>query len=73
MLRGRADGNSVFDKKLSLWFYRRIPFATSYKALERGLKVKYINPWKTSSSCSRCGSKLLDAESGRRTAINAYS
>ncbi|MEM1696759.1 MAG: IS200/IS605 family accessory protein TnpB-related protein [Desulfurococcaceae archaeon] len=34
-LRSRVNGDSSFNKKLSLWFYRRMQFTISYEALER--------------------------------------
>ena len=52
------DRSSSFNKKLSLWFYRRMLFTISYEALERRLEVNYINPVKTSSTCPRCGNRL---------------
>jgi putative transposase len=59
-LRDRVNGGSSFNKKLSLWFYRRMQFTISYEALERGLETGYVNPVKTSSTCPRCGSRLKD-------------
>ncbi|MEM2221098.1 MAG: transposase, partial [Ignisphaera sp.] len=56
-----VNRSSNFNKKLSLWFYRRIQFTISYEALERELAVSYINPMKTSSTCPRCGSRLEDS------------
>jgi len=57
-LRSNVDRSSSFNKKLSLWFYRRMLFTISYEALERRLEVNYINPVKTSSTCPRCGNRL---------------
>ncbi|MEM3993084.1 MAG: RNA-guided endonuclease TnpB family protein [Desulfurococcaceae archaeon] len=57
-LRSRVNGGSSFNKKLSLWFYRRMQFTMSYEALERGLETRYVNPVKTSSTCPRCGNRL---------------
>ncbi|MEM2413800.1 MAG: zinc ribbon domain-containing protein [Sulfolobales archaeon] len=62
-LRDRVNGGSSLNKKLSLWFYRRMQFTISYEALERGLLVRYVNPMKTSSTCPRCGSRLEDSGS----------
>jgi len=55
-----VNRSSSFNKKLSLWFYRRIQFTIVYEALEKRLEVSYINPMKTSSTCLRCGSRLKD-------------
>ncbi|MEM0152755.1 MAG: RNA-guided endonuclease TnpB family protein [Ignisphaera sp.] len=60
-LRSNVNRGSNFNKKLSLWFYRKIQFTIVYEALERGLAVSYINPMKTSSTCPRCGSRLEDS------------
>ncbi|MEM1649986.1 MAG: zinc ribbon domain-containing protein, partial [Sulfolobales archaeon] len=60
----RANRSSNFNKKLSLWFYRKIQFTISYEALERRLLVSYVNPMNTLSKCPRCGSRLKDS-SGR--------
>ncbi len=57
-LRSNVNRSNSFNKKLSLWFYRRMQFTISYEALERGLAVRYVNPGKTSSTCPRCGSRL---------------
>ncbi|MEM4505781.1 MAG: RNA-guided endonuclease TnpB family protein [Ignisphaera sp.] len=59
-LRSNMNRGSSFNKKLSLWFYRRTQFTISYEALERGLMVSYVNPSKTSSTCPICGSRLKD-------------
>uniref|UniRef100_A0A7J3JPQ0 Cas12f1-like TNB domain-containing protein n=1 Tax=Ignisphaera aggregans TaxID=334771 RepID=A0A7J3JPQ0_9CREN len=60
-LRDRVNRSSNFNKKLSLWFYRRMRFTISYEALERRLEVRFANPMKTSSTCPRCGSRLEDS------------
>ncbi|MEM4743553.1 MAG: RNA-guided endonuclease TnpB family protein [Ignisphaera sp.] len=57
-LRSNVNRGSNFNKKLSLWFYRKMQFTIVYEALERGLAVRYVNPVKTSSTCPRCGNKL---------------
>ncbi|MEM4664989.1 MAG: zinc ribbon domain-containing protein [Sulfolobales archaeon] len=59
-LRDRVNGGSSFNKKLSLWFYRKMLFTISYEALERGLAVRYVNPSKTSTTCPKCGSRSKD-------------
>ncbi|MEM2220913.1 MAG: zinc ribbon domain-containing protein [Ignisphaera sp.] len=59
-LRDRVNGGSSLNKKLSLWFYRRIQFTINYETLERGFVARYVNPGKTSSTCPRCGSRLKD-------------
>jgi putative transposase len=61
-LRENSKKSREFNKKLGLWFYRRIQFCIEYEARERGLEVVKINPRGTSSKCPRCGSKLIENE-----------
>ena len=49
-LRNRANGSRRFNKKLSLWTYRRIQSYIHYKALIEGLHVVYVNPRGTSKT-----------------------
>jgi len=49
-----------FNKKLGLWFYRRIQFCIEYEAMERNLQVAKIDPRGTSSKCPRCGGRLVE-------------
>jgi len=49
-----------FNKRLGLWFYRRIQFCVEYEAMERDLEVVKVNPRGTSSKCPRCGGKLVE-------------
>jgi putative transposase len=49
-----------FNKRLGLWFYRRIQFCVEYEAMERNLQVAKIDPRGTSSKCPRCGGKLVE-------------
>jgi putative transposase len=55
---GRRD--KKFNKRLGLWFYRRVQFCVEYEARERGLEVVKVDPRGTSSRCPRCGGKLLE-------------
>uniref|UniRef100_A0A7C5YZD1 Cas12f1-like TNB domain-containing protein n=1 Tax=Ignisphaera aggregans TaxID=334771 RepID=A0A7C5YZD1_9CREN len=64
-LRKNAKKSRRSNKKLSLWFCRRIQFCIEYKAKERGLRLIRVDPKETSSTCPRCSSKLVD--SGQRT------
>jgi putative transposase len=63
-LRENNRRGKEFNKKLGLWFYRRIQFCVDYEAGERDLEVVKVNPRGTSSKCPRCGSKLV--ENGNR-------
>jgi len=47
-LKTRVNGSRRFNKRLSLWVYRRIQRYIHYKALVEGLHVGYVNPRGTS-------------------------
>jgi len=64
-LRENAKKGRRFNKKLTLWFYRRVQSCVEYEAKERGLRIIRLNPRGTSSTCPRCSSKLV--EDGYRT------
>jgi putative transposase len=59
-LRENNKKDKRFNKKLGLWFYRRIQFCIEYEARERSLEVIKIDPRGTSSKCPRCGRKLVE-------------
>ena len=61
-IRENSKKGKRFNKKLGLWFYRRIQFCIEYEARERNLEVVKINPKGTSSKCPRCGKKLAEYE-----------
>ena len=56
-LRNRVNGSKKFNKKLSLWTYRRIQSYINYKVLMEGIPVMYVNPRGTSKA-SPIGGKL---------------
>jgi len=56
-LKSRANGSRRFNKKLSLWAYRRIQSYIHYKALIEGISVIHVNPRGTSKT-SPLGGKL---------------
>jgi putative transposase len=59
-LRENNKKGREFNKKLGLWFYRRIQFCIEYEAMERDLEVVKVNPRGTSSKCPRCGGRLVE-------------
>jgi putative transposase len=59
-LRENGKKGRRFNKKLGLWFYRRVQFCVEYEARERGLEVVKVNPRGTSSRCPRCGGRLFE-------------
>jgi putative transposase len=61
-LKENCKRGRKFNKRLGLWFYRRIHFCIEYKAEERNLEVAKVNTRGTSSKCPRCGGKLAEYE-----------
>jgi putative transposase len=61
-LRKNSKRGRGFNKKLGLWFYRRVQFCVEYEARERNLEVIKVDPRGTSSKCPRCGGKLVEYE-----------
>ena len=59
-LRENGKKNKRFNKRLGLWFYRRVQFCVEYEAMERNLEVVKVDPRGTSSKCPRCGGKLVE-------------
>ena len=57
-LRSRANSSRMFNKKLSLWTYRRIQSFIHYIALIEELPVIYVNPRNTSKT-SPIGRELV--------------
>jgi len=61
-LKENCKRGREFNKRLGLWFYRRIQFCIEYEARERNLEVAKVSPRGTSSKCPRCGKKLAEYE-----------
>jgi len=59
-LRENGKRGRRFNKRLGLWFYRRVQFCVEYEAMERNLEVIKVDPRGTSSKCPRCGGKLVE-------------
>jgi putative transposase len=59
-LRENGRRGRGFNKRLGLWFYRRVQFCVEYETRERGLEVVKVNPRGTSSRCPRCGGRLVE-------------
>ena len=45
----------VSDRLLKSWPYYDLQMKVEYKAKENGIAVKYIKPYHTSTTCSKCG------------------
>ncbi|MCC6014136.1 MAG: zinc ribbon domain-containing protein, partial [Desulfurococcaceae archaeon] len=59
-LRENGRRDKKFNKRLGLWFYRRVQFCVEYEARERNLEVVKVDPRGTSSRCPRCGGRLFE-------------
>jgi putative transposase len=59
-LRENGRRDKKFNKKLGLWFYRRVQFCVEYEAKERNLETVKVDPRGTSSKCPRCGGRLFE-------------
>jgi putative transposase len=59
-LKENNKKDKEFNKRLGLWFYRRIQLCIEYEAGERDLEVVKVNPKGTSSKCPRCSGKLVE-------------
>ena len=70
-LRDRASGSRRFNKKLSLWTYRRIQIYIHYKALIEGLQIVFVNPRNTSKT-SPVGGELRFVNHGLAVLPNGY-
>ena len=57
-LRSRANSSRKYNRKLSLWTYRRIQTYTHYKALIDGLPIVFVSP-KNTSKTSPLGDELV--------------
>jgi putative transposase len=57
-LRSRSNNSRRFNKRLSLWAYRRIQGYIQYKGLIEGLNTLHVNPWNTSKK-SPIGGNLV--------------
>jgi putative transposase len=59
-IRENGKEGRRFNKKLGLWFYRKIQSCMEYEVRERNLEVVKVDPKGTSSKCPRCGGKLVE-------------
>jgi len=46
------------------WPYAKAGFFIEYKALDKGMEVKYVNPRDTSRSCPKCGNVSKENRNG---------
>lgn len=45
-----------YNKWVHKWAFRQLQFFIEYKALAKGIRVVYCNPYRTSKTCNRCNS-----------------
>ena len=57
-LKNRVNGSRRFNKRLTLWAYRRVQVYIQYKALIEGIQTLHVNPRNTSKT-SPIGGKLV--------------
>ncbi len=43
-----------YNKWIHKWAFRQLQFFIEYKALAKGIRVVYCNPYRTSKTCNRC-------------------
>lgn len=54
--------NKPLKRRLNSWNFRKIQFQLDYKHKLNGFDANYLNPFRTSSICSRCGGKIAPME-----------
>lgn len=53
-----------YNKWIHKWAFRQLQFFIEYKAIAKGIRVVYINPYRTSKTCNRCNSLNTKRHSG---------
>ncbi len=54
-IRYRVHGSKRFNRMMANWTFRELVDKTKYKAERIGIPVVFVDPRKTSQTCSRCG------------------
>ncbi len=57
--KGNGQGNN-YRRRLNSWSFYKLQQMIEYKARWEGLKVIYVPPHKTSSTCATCDSKIVE-------------
>ena len=52
---GKKRKGKKLNKWIHSWSFHQLQIFTEYKALEKGIEVKYVDPRYTSQKCSACG------------------
>ncbi|MFQ5853185.1 MAG: RNA-guided endonuclease InsQ/TnpB family protein [Candidatus Binatia bacterium] len=53
-IRDRTRGSKRFNRMMASWSFRQLTDFISYKAAKLGIPVVFVDPRKTSKTCSRC-------------------
>jgi IS605 OrfB family transposase len=56
--------NAKYIKWVHKWAFRQLQSFIEYKALRKGIRIVYVNPYKTSKECSVCHNELTSRHSG---------
>lgn len=79
-IRKRIKGNKRIRSRLHRWSWYQLQQFVEYKAQDKGLTVKYVNPAYSSQTCSKCNSlgsrhkhlfKCLNCGSYQNSDVNA--
>jgi putative transposase len=54
--------SKYLKRRLNSWNFRKFQFLMDYKHKLNGFDIVYLNPFKTSSVCSRCGGRIAPME-----------
>ena len=54
-IRSRVHGSKRFNRMMGNWAFRQLADMIVYKAERAGIPVVWVDPRKTSQTCSRCG------------------
>lgn len=54
-IRNRIHGSKRFNRMMSNWAFRQLADMITYKAKRAGIPIVWVDPRKTSQTCSRCG------------------
>ncbi len=54
-IRYRTHGSKCFNRMMASWAFRDLVDKIKYKAARSGIPVIFVDPRKTSQTCSRCG------------------
>jgi len=62
--KNQKNQGRVLNRMKHSWPYAKAGFFIEYKALDKGMEVKYVNPRDTSRSCPKCGNVSKENRNG---------